>query len=78
MFISVKIDNLNDLSNSIPLTLNNDVKIKSEITNIKTVRKYLLISVVSKLTLEKKSLFINTFFGLLKESIWFMEYLVNE
>ena len=46
------------------------VKEKSEITKIKIVKKYLFIrSFVSKLILEKTSLFINTFFGLLKERI---------
>ena len=61
--------------------LDNDNKIvkeKREITNIKTVKKYLLISFVSKLILEKISLFINTLFGLLKERIWLIEYLVKE
>ena len=54
------------------------VKEKSEITNIKIVKKYLFMSLVSKLILEKISLFINTFFGLLKERIWLKEYLVKE
>ena len=48
---------------------NKAVNEKTEITNIKTVKKYLLISAVSKLILEKISLFINTLFGLLKERI---------
>ena len=47
-------------------------------TKIKIVKKYLFISFVSKLILEKTSLFINTFFGLLKERIWLIEYLVKE
>ena len=54
------------------------VKEKSEITKINIVKKYLFISFVSKLILEKTSLFINTFFGLLKERIWLIEYLVKE
>ena len=54
------------------------VKEKSEITKINIVKKYLFMSFVSKLILEKTSLFINTFFGLLKERIWLIEYLVKE
>ena len=57
---------------------NKIVKEKREITKINIVKKYLFISLLSKLILEKISLFINTFFGLLKERIWFIEYLVNE
>ncbi len=36
---------------------------------INIVKKYLLISLLSKFILEKINLFINTFFGLLKERI---------
>ena len=54
------------------------VKEKREITKINIVRKYLFMSFVSKLILEKASLFINTFLGLLKERIWLIEYLVKE
>ena len=54
------------------------VKEKREITKINIVKKYLFISFVSKLILEKTNLFINTFFGLLKERIWLIEYLVKE
>ena len=54
------------------------VKEKSEITKINIVKKYLFISFVSKLILEKTNLFINTFFGLLKERIWLIEYFVKE
>ena len=54
------------------------VKEKSEITKINIVKKYLFISAVSKLILEKTNLFINTFFGRLKERIWLIEYLVKE
>ena len=57
---------------------NKIVKEKREITKIKIVKKYLLISLVSKLILEKINLFINTFFGLLNERIWFIEYFVKE
>ncbi len=61
--------------------LDNDskmVKEKREITKINIVRKYLFMSLLSKLILEKTNLFINTFFGLLKERIWLLEYLVKE
>ena len=61
--------------------LDNDNKIvkeKREITKINIVKKYLFMSFVSKLILEKTNLFINTFFGLLKERIWLIEYLVKE
>ena len=54
------------------------VKEKSEITKINIVKKYLFMSFVSKLILEKISLFINTFLGLLNERIWLIEYLVRE
>ncbi len=57
---------------------NKTVKEKREITNINIVKKYLFISFVSKLILEKTNLFINTFFGRLKERIWLIEYLVKE
>ena len=57
---------------------NKMVKEKREITKINIVKKYLFMSFVSKLILEKINLFINTFFGLLKERIWLIEYLVNE
>ena len=57
---------------------NKMVKEKREITKINIVRKYLFISWVAKLIFENTNLFINTFFGLLKESIWFKEYFVNE
>ena len=57
---------------------NKMVKEKREITKINIVKKYLFMSFVSKLILEKTNLFMNTFFGLLKERIWLIEYLVNE
>ena len=71
-------DNLNEYSKSIPLKDKKIVNKKSEIIKITIVRKYLFISWVAKLILENTSLFINTFFGLLKESIWFKEYFVKE
>ena len=78
VFIKVRIDNLNELSKLTPLKLNNDVKINNEKINIIIVKKYLLISLKSKLILENINLFIKTFLGLLKDKIWFIEYFVNE
>ena len=78
MFIKVNTASLKEYSNSI---LDKDKmmdKEKSEIIKIKIVKKYLFISFVSKLILERTSLFINTFLGLLKERIWLIEYLVKE
>ena len=69
MFINVKIDNLNELSKSIPLKLKRDVRIKRERINIKTVRKYLFIYVKLKLIFVKINRFIYIFFGLLNERI---------
>ena len=78
VFINVKIDNLNEFSNSIPDKLNNDVKIKSDKMKVIIVKKYLFISSKSKLILVNINLFIKIFFGRLKERIWFIEYLNNE
>ena len=78
MFIKVNIANLNEYSNWILDKDNRMVKEKREITKIKIVKKYLFISFVSKLIFEKANLFINIFFGLLKERIWLIEYLVKE
>ena len=78
MFIKVNKASLNEYSNWILDKDNKIVKVKSEITKINIVKKYLLISFVSKLILEKTNLFIKTFFGLLKERIWLIEYLVKE
>ena len=74
----VKTANLNESSNSIFPKDKIIIKENKDIINIKTVKKYLLISFASKLIFEKTSLFINTFFGLLKERIWLIEYLVKE
>ena len=48
VFIKVKIDNLNEFSNSIPPILNKQVRINSEKIKINTVKKYLFISLKSK------------------------------
>ena len=69
---------LKDVSNLTPLKLNNEDNIKKEIIKIKIVRKYLLISFKSKFILVKINLFIKTFLGLLKDKIWFKEYLNKE
>ena len=78
VFIKVKIDNLKDVSLLIPETVRNNDKILREITNITTDKKYLLISEKSKFIFEKVNLFINIFFGLLKDKIWFIENLNRE
>ena len=78
VFIKVKIANLNELSKFKPFKLKIDVNKNKEIIKITTVKKYLLISLKSKLIFEKINLFIKTFFGLLKDKIWFKEYFVNE
>ncbi len=69
VFIKVKIDNLKDFSKSISLKLNSEVNKKREIINIKIVKKYLFISLKSNLIFVKISLFINIFFGRLKDKI---------
>ena len=78
MFIKVRMANLKELSKLISDKLNNEVKINREIIKIKIVKKYLLISLKSKLILENNNLFIKTFLGLLKDKIWLNEYFVNE
>ena len=78
VFINVNTDNLKALSKLISVKLNNEVNIKSEIIKIIIVKKYLLISLKSKFIFEKINLFIKTFLGLLKDNIWFKEYLVKE
>jgi hypothetical protein len=61
--------NLKELSKLISDKLNNEVRINKEIIKIKIVKKYLLISLKSKLILENNNLFIKTFLGLLKDKI---------
>ena len=60
---------LNELSNLMPLKLKREVKIRSDSTKINKVRKYLFISLKSKLILVNNSLFIKIFLGLLKDKI---------
>ena len=69
VFINVKIDNLKELSKSIELKHKNVVNNKSDKMNIKIVKKYLHISLKSKLILVNINLFIKIFLGLLKERI---------
>ena len=71
-------DNLNEFSKFIPPKVNKDDKRKSDKIKIKIVRKYLLISLKSKLIFVKNNLFIKIFFGLLKDKIWLIENLNNE
>ena len=70
--------NLNEYSNWISDKDNKIVKEKKEIIKTRIVRKYLSISLSSKLILKNTSLFIKTFFGLLNESNWLNEYFVKE
>ena len=69
VFIKVRIDNLNESSKFIPPMLNSDINKKKDNIKIIIVKKYLFISLKSKLILEKISLLIKIFFGLLNESI---------
>ena len=78
VFVNVSRDNLKELSKLILLKLNKEVRRNNETIKIKIVKKYLLISLKSKLILENTNLFIKTFLGLLKDKIWFIEYLVKE
>ena len=78
MFINVKIDNLNEVSKLILLKVNNEVNINRDKKNINIVKKYLFISLKSKLIFVKINLLINMFLGLLKDKIWFREYLNKE
>ena len=71
-------DNLKECSKLIPFILNREIRIKIEKMKINIVKKYLSISLALKLILLKNSLFINIFFGLLKDKIWLIEYLNNE
>tara|TARA_B100000700_G_C14218396_1_gene478078 strand:- start:69 stop:278 length:210 start_codon:yes stop_codon:yes gene_type:complete len=69
VFIKVKIDSLKEVSKSIPAILKRDDNINREKINIRTVKKYLLISLKSKLIFVKINLFMKTFLGLLKDKI---------
>ena len=69
MFIKVKIANLNELSKSIELKHKREVNRSSDKKNIKIVKKYLFISLKSKLILVNINLFIKIFLGLLNDKI---------
>ena len=69
---------MKDFSKLIPLRLNKEVNIKRDRIKIRIVKKYLFISSKLKFVFANISLFINMFFGLLKESIWLIEYLKSE
>ena len=58
VFINVKIDNLKELSNSIPLKVSKEVKNSKEVINIIIDKKYLWISFNWKNSLENKCLLI--------------------
>ena len=53
VFIKVNIDSLKEVSNSIPEIDSNIVKVKRDIMNINTVKKYLLTSLLLILMSEK-------------------------
>ena len=78
VFIIVNIESLNAFSKSNELKLSKIVRVKRDIMNIIIVKKYLLISLKSKFIFVNINLFIKTFFGLLNDKIWFIEYLNNE
>ena len=78
VFIIVKIESLKALSKSCKLRLYNIVSIRSDNININIVKKYLLISLKSKLISVNNNLFIKIFLGLLKDKIWLIEYLNSE
>ena len=69
---------MKDFSKLIPLRLNKEVNIKRDRIKIIIVKKYLFISSKLKFVFANISLFIKMFFGLLKESIWLIEYLKSE
>ena len=78
VFISVKIDNLNELSRLMPEIVNKEHKMNSDNTKINTEIKYLLISWVSNTELENSSLFINILSGLAWESNSLIENLKSK
>jgi hypothetical protein len=69
VFIIVNIESLKALSKSIELRLSKIVRVKRDIMNIIIVKKYLLISLKSKLISVNNNLFIKIFLGLLKDKI---------
>tara|TARA_B100000035_G_C20521134_1_gene345498 strand:- start:133 stop:336 length:204 start_codon:yes stop_codon:yes gene_type:complete len=67
--MSVNIESLKELSNSMPFKVSNDERIMSDKIKINIVKKYLLISLKSKFIFVNINLFVNMFFGLLKDKI---------
>ena len=64
MFIIVIIDNLKELSRSIPEIVKREDKINKDNIKIITEIKYLFISLISTVELENSSLFIYILYGL--------------
>ena len=58
VFINVKIESLKELSKTIPLKVSKEINIKSEKIKINIDKKYLFISLKSKLIFVNISLFI--------------------
>ena len=78
VFIRVKIDNLKDLSISMPEIVRKEDKMSNDNININTEIKYLFISLVSNIESENSSLFIKTFNGLACDNNSFIENLKSE
>ena len=78
VFISVKIDNLNEFSTSIPEIVNIEDKMNSESINISTEIKYLFISLVSIFVLENSNLLMKTLSGFAWEPNSLIENLKSE
>ena len=69
MFIKVRIEILNPSSKFTPENVINEERVNKENIKIIIDKKYLFISLISKLFLENNNRFIKIFLGLLKESI---------
>jgi hypothetical protein len=78
VFISVKIDNLNELSTSIPEIVSIEDKMNNENINISTDIKYLFISLVSIFVSESSNLLMKTLSGFACEANSLIENLKSE
>ena len=78
VFISVRIDNLNELSTFIPEMVSNEDKMNNDSININTEIKYLFISLVSIIVSENSSLLIKTLIGFAWETNSLIENLKRE
>ena len=78
VFIRVKIDNLKELSKSIPEIVNKEDRINKDNININKEMKNLLTSPVAKIKLENSSLLTYIVFGLACEINSLIENLNNE